>query len=333
VGVACGSTTSSTTTTPTGTPSKDQLPGASDTLIFTSDIYAATPTGLREVFSLNSNSPSSPTRLTFNNETAATNNLEASEAPGRTSLIVRRVTSDSNGDGALTEADNAGLVFVNLAASTETQYVPSTSAVSGVDFSPANTDIVYSAAGPGGDADLYDMTPDGQNQVDITNSPLIQERRPRLDPTGSIVAFEYLTAGQPNAVYVFDSSGNEDVVDLGATGGGQTLAGTHYVVGGDADPAFSPQGTSLVFRRLTGIPNALGSWDVLTTTGQATTVLATGAAFRGAPDWGPSGILYTELDPALGTYSIIFVAPDGSGRRVLYTAPQGYTVSNPRWLR
>jgi hypothetical protein len=329
--IGCGSSPT-VTTTPTSTGTADHAPGALDTLVFTSDIYAATPNNLREVYSLNSNTPGTPTRLTFSNTAAPASNLEAAPAPDRTSVAVRRVTADTNGDGLLNDSDNAEFVFIDLLGNSETVYAPSSAVVTGIDYAITGTDIAYSAAGSGGLSDLFDLSTSAVTApTDITNTPTISERRPRFDATGSVVAFEFITSGHPNSIYLFDTSGNEDPVDIG-TAGGTPLPGTPYVVGGDADPAFAPGGSQIVFRRLTGIPNAQGSWDLIITTGTSTTTLATGPLYRGAPDWGANGILYVETDPTLGTSSIITVAPDGSGRKVLYTAPAGYTIANPRWL-
>jgi hypothetical protein len=328
----CGSSTSSTPPSSSTTP--DQPPAATDTLIFTSDIYAASPNKLLEVYSLDSNNPGTPTRLTFTNQNGAGSNLEASSAPGRSGLAVRRVVSDTNGDGVLDDADNAELVYVAFTTPpAENIFVSANQPINGLDFSPAGSDIVYSAPGTGGTTDIWDVASNGTNNFDVTSTPAYSERRPRYDTSGSILTFEYVSPGQQGAVYIYDQNGNEDAIDLGV-GGGSPLPGTLYRVGGNADPSFAPAGSAIVFRRLTGIPNTVGTWDLLTTNGTGSTALVTGGnLYRGAPDWGSTGILYVETDPAAGTSSIILIAPDGSGRRLLYTAPQGYTVSNPRWLR
>ena len=62
-----------------------------------------------------------------------------------------------------------------------------------------------------------------------------------------------------------------------------------YIVGADADGAYSPDGRAFVFRRLTGTGVApYGTWDLLTGSADGTppVVIASGAVYRGAPDWG-----------------------------------------------
>jgi hypothetical protein len=107
-------------------------------------------------------------------------------------------------------------------------------------------------------------------------------------------------------------------------------------VGADASPVFAPNGASIAFRRLTGIGNGgLGTWDLLTLRldgASSPVVVASGARFRGAPDWGERGILYVETDATAAVSELVLVQPDGSGRTVLRTESAGYLMGSPRWL-
>jgi hypothetical protein len=60
--------------------------------------------------------------------------------------------------------------------------------------------------------------------------------------------------------------------------------------------------------------------------------VVTGAAFRGAPDWGKAGILFVETDAAADESRLVLVQPDGSGRTVLRTEPAAYRMAGPRFL-
>jgi Tol biopolymer transport system component len=107
------------------------------------------------------------------------------------------------------------------------------------------------------------------------------------------------------------------------------------MVGSDADPDFSPDGNSAVFRRLTAIGNnGLGSWDVMTVRldGSSLRTVATGPEYRGAPDWGPNGIVFQEVDLAAGASRLVVLQPDGTGRRVPVTLGSSFSLSFPRWL-
>ena len=58
-------------------------------------------------------------------------------------------------------------------------------------------------------------------------------------------------------------------------------------------------------------------------------VLTEGARYRGAPDWGPAGIVFTELDGA--KLSIVVIQPDGT-RKVPMTVPSTQSLTSVRWL-
>src|SRR5262249_6650384 len=155
-----------------------------------------------------------------------------------------------------------------------------------------------------------------------TRSAGIRERRPRIDPTGSLAVYERIDASGKGEIWIF-SSGLNQIRVTGGGDAGPALPGTPYVVGSGADPAYSPHGEAIAFRRAIGTGlDGRGTWDLLTVVSGAggPTVLVSGPAYRGAPDWGPAGIVFEEVDPLTGAASLVAVQPDGSGRRVLATA-------------
>jgi hypothetical protein len=88
-----------------------------------------------------------------------------------------------------------------------------------------------------------------------------------------------------------------------------------------------------VFRRLVSTGNGgFGVWDLLVVAydGSSQRVLASGPVFRGAPDWGPQGIAFVEIDAGAGRASLIVLQPDGSRRTELVSGSA--LISNPRWL-
>jgi Tol biopolymer transport system component len=322
-----------TFTNPFTGQNKTQTPAASDDFIFASDSDASSPNGLAETFSASSSAAATLRRLTFCN-TGATpcNTLEAAAAPDRKRLAVRRVTKDTNGDGVLTEEDGAAVVFVDLARSVEATLVDASNHVEGVDWSPVDGVIIYSAQGTGGVEDLFRMDTNGQNNQNLTSSAGIRERRPRIDPSGSFAVFERIDASGKGAIWIFNSSLSQVQVDPGGPGSAP-LAGTPYLVGSDADPTFSPDGGSVAFRRLTSTVG-LGTWDILTVKagGSGLRSVVTGPRYRGAPDWNAKGIIFPELDPVQGTMSLVVVQPDGSGRSTPLTLNPGFGLTFPRWL-
>ncbi|HVD78163.1 MAG TPA: hypothetical protein VNH43_11150 [Vicinamibacteria bacterium] len=305
-------------------------PRADATIVYTSNGYAARPGSPDEVFGVG-DAGAGVTRLTFcNTSTRLCSSIEAAPAPDRLRVALRRVDADGNKDGQLTAADGEALLVVDLARSVEGGLLESNAKVSGIDWSPSGDVLVYSAAGEGGIDDLYRADPNGQNTRNLTSTNTVRERRPRIDPSGSAALFERIDVDGKGQIWLFSSTGTQVRVTTGGDGSA-ALAGTPYLVGSDADPDFSPDGRSVVFRRLTG-SGGPGTWDIMTARldGTGLTTLVTGAAFRGAPDWGPKGIVFSEIDST--SARLVVIQGDGSGRQVLVTLGASFDISYPRWL-
>ena len=305
-------------------------PPATADVVFTSNSYT-TRAGLpRDLFAVEDGG-AGLTRLTFcNTDPRRCDNIEAAPSPERQRMAVRRVSADPDKDGRLTPADGEALMFVDLARGTEAELVPANARVSGMDWSPLGDFIIYSALGEGGLEDLWIMDPNGQNNRNRTVSATITERRPRLNTSANSAVYERIDATGKGQIYIFSA--------FKVTSGGpgtEALAGTPYIVGSDADPDFSPDGRLVVFRRLTGTGNGgLGTWDILTarTDGTEMTVVATGPAYRGAPDWGPEGILFNEVNVAASTSQLVLIDPAGTNRRTPVSLGASFLLSFPRWL-
>jgi hypothetical protein len=303
-------------------------------IVFTSGAWAGSPGAPRELYSMGADG-SEVTRLTFcNTPDQLCDTIEAASAPDRNRMIVRRIPTDSNADGRLTDDDGVGAYFVGLDRGTEAEIEGQTRAVSGVDWSRTGDLILYSMLGPSDPDDIFRADPNGGNLTNLTQTAATRERRPRLDPNVTVAAYERIDSGSKGQIWLFQSLNAQQKVTSGGDGT-EALAGTPYIVGGDADPVFSPDAQSIVFRRLRTTGNGgLGTWDLMTVHSDGTlpATIATGAVYRGAPDWGTRGIVFTEIDNAAGTASLVLLQPDGSGRQVLLTQSANVALSYPRWL-
>jgi hypothetical protein len=337
----CGKPSSDSSALVNQTPTA--VPNANADIAFTANDWSTDSTAGREVFAVRIDG-SERTRLTFCNQgTVPCDIVEATFAPDHSRIAVRqRFTAD----------DAESLVFIDLARSGTAELVPVTDHVSGVDWSLTADILAYSALGTSGTEDIFrtdvkrPTTDNQQNTQNLTClatgnaagtpcDPTVADRRPRIDPTGNTAVFERIPAGGKGDIYIFQTTASQVLV--AAAGPGTTpLAGTPYVVGSNADPAYSRDALSIAFRRLTATGNGgLGSWDLYTvkTDGTGLTQIVTGPAYRGAPDWSAQGIVFPEADPATGRFSLVVVQPDGSGRRTVLTLDPGFILSNPRWLK
>jgi hypothetical protein len=310
-----------------------QPPTGAD-IVFAANTYATRPGGGRDLFAVE-DTGAGVTRLTFCNTTdRRCDYLEAIPGTTRARQAVRRVL-DSDGDGRLTATDGESLRIVDLARAVEGELVAPNAHVSGADWSPGEEVLYYSGAGQGALDDLYQITSNGQSNQNLTESANLRERRPRFNLGGTALAFERIDATGRGQIYLATSLG----VRALTTGGppGEALAGTPYVVGSDADPVFSPDSRLLLFRRLVATGNGgLGVWDLMTirtdVTGATPTTLVTGAAFRGAPDWNATGIVFVETVSGSGP-QLVFVDASGGARRVLVTAGVGFELGFPHWFK
>lgn len=298
-------------------------PPESTALVVPTGLWSSEADAPRELFALDMDG-GNPTQLTFCNEGEGCDVIEPGPSPDRGRMMLRRLDTGAEGNS---------IVFVDLRRAAEAVIVPPVQRASGVDwFGGQDGVVVYSAVGEGDLEDLYRVDPDGQNPGNLTASPTVRERAPRIDPGGTVAVYQRIEAGAKGAIFIFQTRTTQFPVTSGGPGEG-VLPSTGELVGTDTDPDFSPDARSIVFRRLASAAGGgPGTWDILTVQidGSGLATIASGPAFRGAPDWGSQGILFTEIDA--GTARLVLVQPDGSGRRVLLTQPATTRIGTPRWL-
>jgi Tol biopolymer transport system component len=330
VGLALSGCSSNPPEAPIGALQTLPMP-ASAAILFTSDAYDASPGAPREVYSVAADG-TKVQRLTYSNyQDRYADYAEVAPAADRNRIAVRRILADTNGDGRINEADAAGLFFIRLDSSVEAPIIGAEQRVVGIDWSPAEDLLVYGGNGLGEIEDFFVSNLNGTDRTNLTQSESSRERYPRFDAFGSTAAFEKIPADGKSEVWVYASTR----VTTGGPGTG-TLAGTRYAIGSDANPAFSPENSYLVFRRLTGTGvGGRGTWDIMTVRPDGTSLatIASGGAYRGAPSWGPDGIIFEEIAADGAPTRLVLIRPDGSGRRDLVTLGAGFRISSPRWVR
>jgi WD40 repeat protein len=199
---------------------------------------------------------------------------------------------------------NAELYRVPLAGGTETRLTTTTNNESDPALSPDGTRLAFTSAPPGGITHLYTSASDGTGALPATTAGI-----------SAIEASPSWMNGQRLA-YMSTLNGTADIFDL-------TVGGTPALrVGGtknDVEPAWSPDGTRLVFATNRDTDTELYLQDVA---GGGLTRLTTRAGTDGSPSWLADGrivfVCYSGgtgqlcwMDPAQpGAYTVI---PTGTG--------------------
>jgi Tol biopolymer transport system component len=299
-------------------------PSADAAILFVSGSWSAQLDAPREIMAMAANGSNPQQLTTCARQATPCDMLQVAPSPERGRVVAVRTTPGA-------EAGAQALYFMDLNRSVETIILPRRR-IESADWSRDGAFLLFSSANAQvGNEDLFTAQPDGTEEQNLTDSLNVRERHARLDPLGRTAAYERIGDDGVSRVYVF----RETPITSGPAAG-PALPGTPYVVGSDADPAFSPDGSQIVFRRLTGTGNGgLGTWDLIVTSGAANAVprtLVTGSTFRGAPDWGTGGIIFVETDAQTASSQLVLVQPDGSGRTVLRSEASGFRMGSPRWL-
>lgn len=309
---------------PFGAVSPSRPPAADAAILFVSGSWSAELDAPREIMAIGADGSNPQQLTTCARATQPCDMLQVAASPERVRVVAVRTTPGA-------EAGAQTLYFMDLSRSVETVLFPGRR-VDSADWSKDGSFLLFASPNAQvGNEDLFTAEPTGANQQNLTESLSVRERRARIDPLGRTAAFERIDDAGVSRIYLF----RETPITSGPAAG-PPLAGTPYVVGADADPTFSPDGTLILFRRLTGTGNGgLGTWDLMLTSGATGAVpraIATGPVFRGAPDWGRSGILFVETDAVTSQSLLVRLQPDGTGRTVLRTEAAGYRMGAPRWL-
>ena len=257
----------------------------------TTGLWSSQANAPRELFALDATG-ANLTQLTFCNAVSSCDYIEPVPSPDRNRMMLRQATPGTDGEA---------LVFVDLAAvGRRRSSSPPTARVSGADWSPQDGVIVYSGLGEGNLEDLFRVDPNGQNSANLTQSSVVRERRPRIDPGAVSPCYERIETGAKGSIFIFQTSTTQNRVTSGGPGDGRPAEHPR-----DGRQRHRPR--VLARRALHRLSPAhlrrqydrdLGHHDRAARRDRASPPSPRARSTAGRPTGARSGILFTEVDVA-----------------------------------
>ena len=171
--------------TTTASSSGTAVPAAADTVLVASDAWSPRPGTVFELFSIGGGSQ--PSRLTY---CTGCQTLSGAPSLDRNRIAVRRVTTDTNGDGKLDESDRVTLLLIDLARGVEGPFLPEGWSTNGADWSADGTFLVHTSSPDGRTDGLYTIDSNAQNNQAIIGDPTSRVRSGRLNASMSRAIYE-----------------------------------------------------------------------------------------------------------------------------------------------
>ena len=165
-------------------------------------------------------------------------------------------------------------------------------------YSPDGTRIAYTTFGLT-TSDIAVINADGSGQVNLTNSPNVDESFPAWSPDGAKIAFTSGGDGN-NEIYVMNADGSDPVRLTDQSGD-------------DFAPSWSPDGAQIVF--VSDRDQTAGIYDlyIMNADGSEVKRLTDDIAIDYSPDWSPDGKTIVFRSHHDGPAEIYVISVDGTG--------------------
>jgi Tol biopolymer transport system component len=210
---------------------------------------------------------------------------------------------------------NAGLrpdVWVaNADGSNATQLTQDAAGDEHAAWAPSGAKIVFASDRDDtqGTSDLFVMNADGSAEVNITNTPGIDEDYPSWSPGGTRVAFS-----RDGDIYTANTDGT-------------SLAALTNTAEADIEPDWSPDGNQIVFHRGYGSSDEI--WKMNSNGTAQANLTNNGSVVDERPSWSPAGDKIAFVRGAFNSAEVYVMNTDGSGATQLTSNAQ--LDAQPAW--
>lgn len=202
-------------------------------------------------------------------------------------------------------------------------------------WSPDGSEIAY-ASSPGGNSDIYVMKADGSEWRRLTNHPG-DDSHPHWSADGRRIIFNSPRT-TPDLSIDWSSQWHE-IFTMNKDGTDLQQHTEHRAV--CTYPSFSPDGTKIAYRKITGMPGF--AWDltsiqrnsevfIANADGSNEVNLSNNAAFDGWPAWSPDGrqiVFASNRTGPANVGQLYVVNVDGTGLRQVTSGP--WSHAQPAW--